>query len=107
MIEQYPHTIVITVRPDVIQDPVSGSFSRVTGSDVVYTLECRAETNSRNGKIVGRDGASVDYSFTVYMPQMDTVIPWESDCVLTIGTQSINGKVKGASNGQMNSRIWL
>lgn len=104
---QYPDNIVITVHPDPVQDESTGEYSAVTGSDAVYTLSCRAEMNSYGNKVRGMDGAEYVYSHVVYLPQMDTVIPPDAEYVLTKGAMTFSGRVINASNGQLNSRIWL
>jgi hypothetical protein len=102
MIEQYPDSIVITVKVDPSQDTTSGIYTE--GSSTVYTLSCRKEINSRGNTIGGADGSKIEYTFDCFLPKMTTVIPIGADFVLN-GT--ITGKVKGASNGQLNSRLWL
>ena len=106
MVNQYPDTIVITVKADPVQDPITGDWA--AGSSVDYTFKCRAEKNVGNGTVIGRDGAVIYYSYMVYMPRTSTVIPFDADFALTKADGSTaTGKVKGSSNGQLNSRIWL
>jgi hypothetical protein len=103
--EQYPDSIVITVSASASQN-ASGIWS--AGATAGYILDCRAEVNSSGRRIVGDDGVLMDYSFQVYMPAMTTIIPSDSDYILSsLLNGVITGKVKRASNGQLNSRLWL
>jgi hypothetical protein len=102
---QYPDSIVITTAASGSQN-ASGIW--VSGIMTNYTFSCRAEVNGAARKIVGADGALMDYSFNVFMPITTVVIPDGSSFVLTALTNGvIRGKVKRASNGQLNSRLWL
>ena len=102
---QYPDSIVVTVAASGSQN-ASGVWTAGTTTD--YTFDCRAEVNGTGRKIAGADGAMTDYSFEVFMPVSTVVIPAGSDFVLTaLSNGSISGKVKRASNGQLNSRLWL
>lgn len=102
--EQYPDTIVVTVKADPTE--VNGIYT--AGASTNYTLKCRAEVNGSGKKTLGDDGTLIDYSFDVYLPKMTTVIPRGSGYVLTaLNNGTIRGEVKRASNGQLNSRLWL
>lgn len=103
--EQYPDSIVIAVAASGWQN-ASGIW--ITGASGTYTFDCRAEVNGTGRKIVGNDGTQVDYLFEVFMPATSTVIPPGSNYTLTaLSNGTITGKVKRASNGQLNSRLWL
>ena len=103
--QQYPDSIVVTTSASGSQN-ASGIWTAGTTTD--YTFLCRAEVNGTGRQIAGDDGALMDYSFQVFMPISTVVIPAGSDFVLTALTNgTISGKVKRASNGQLNSRIWL
>jgi len=102
---QYPDSIVITTAASGSQN-ASGIWT--AGAITNYTFSCRAEVNGTGKKIVGADGMMMDYSFQVFMPLTTVVIPDGSDFVLTaLSNGSVSGKVKRASNGQLNSRLWL
>ncbi len=102
---QYPDSITITTAASGSQN-ASGVWT--AGATTDYTFSCRAEVNGTGKKIVGADGILTDYTFQVFMPLTTVVIPDGSDFVLTALTNgSISGKVKRASNGQLNSRLWL
>jgi len=102
---QYPDSIVVTISASGSQN-ASGIW--IAGVTTDYTFDCRAEVNGTGRKIVGADGALMDYSFDVFMPVTTVVIPPGSDIVLTaLLNGTITGKVKRASNGQLNSRLWL
>jgi hypothetical protein len=59
-------------------------------------------------KIAGNDGLMLEYAFDCYLPIMTTVIPFGSAFTLTLANNAtVIGKVKGAKNGQLNSRLWL
>jgi hypothetical protein len=104
-VKQYPDSIAVTV-PGALTQATGGNW--IEGSPTAYTLDCRVETNTEARKIQGKDGAMVDYLFDCYLPLMSTVIPVGSDYVLTaLSNGTISGKVIGAFNGQLNSRLWL
>jgi hypothetical protein len=103
--EQYPDSIAITIAASGFQN-ASGIWT--AGSTSNFASVCRAEVNGDGSKIAGTDGGTIDYSFQVFMPITTVVIPDGSDFVLTALTNgTISGKVKRASNGQLNSRLWL
>ena len=102
---QYPDSIVVTTSASASQNASGVWTAGATGS---YSLDCRAEVNGSGRRITSADGALIDYSFLVFMPVMTTVIPPGSDFVLTaLSDGTITGQVKRASNGQLNSRLWL
>jgi hypothetical protein len=102
---QYPDSIVVTTAASGWQN-ASGVY--VPGATGINTFLCRAEVNGTGKKTVGADGALIDYAFDVFMPVTTVVIAPGSDFVLTALTNgTISGKVKRASNGQLNSRLWL
>lgn len=102
---QYPDSISITVSASAYQDS-DGMW--VPGSSSSYSFECRAEVNSTGKTIAGADGVLTDYLFMIYIPQMTTIIPAGADYVLTSLLNGIvEGKIKRASNGQLNSRLWV
>lgn len=106
MVTQYPDTIAVTVQAPATQNTSTGLWT--AGSSTVYTLSCRAEVNSRMAKISGADGVLLEYAFDCYLPAMSTVIPFGSAFSLTMANNTtVTGKVKGAKNGQLNSRLWL
>jgi hypothetical protein len=103
---QYPDTIVITVTTPATQNTSTGLWT--AGTSTTYTLECRAETNSKAAKVAGNDGVMIDFAFNCYLPVMTTVIPFGSAFTLTLANNgTVTGKIKGAKNGQLNSRLWL
>jgi hypothetical protein len=102
---QYPDTIVITTLASASMN-ASGIFSE--GASASYIFDCRAEANGTGRKIPGADGQLVDYAFQIFMPRTTTVIPAGSDYVLaTLLNDVSSGKIKRASNGQLNSRLWV
>ena len=102
---QYPDNIVITTSASASQNASGIWTAGATGS---YSLDCRAEANGTGKRVSSDDGALIDYSFSVFLPVMTTVIARDSDFVLTaLSNGTITGKVKRAANGQLNSRIWL
>lgn len=102
---QYPDSIALTVSASASMN-ASGVWTG--GATAGYNLSCRAEVNGTGRQIAGDDGVLMDYAFQVFMPAMTTIIPRDSDYVLsTLVNGIITGKVKRASNGQLNSRLWL
>ena len=106
MVTQYPHTIILTVHFEPEQDLDTGLFS-AGGEDVCYTFKCRAEVNSAGAKVFGFDGAIEDYSHLVYLPRHSYILPNGTTYTLTRGSDVITGKIKGSSNDQLSSRVWL
>jgi hypothetical protein len=103
--KQYPDSIVITTAASGSQN-ASGVWT--AGASGTYTFDCRAEVNSAGRRIAGNDGALMDYTFQVFLPVTTVVIPPGSSFVLNaLNNGTIRGKVKRASNGQLNSRLWL
>jgi len=102
---QYPDSIALTVSASASQN-ASGIWTE--GATAGYTLDCRAEVNGTGRQIAGDDGVLMDYAFQVFLPVMTTIIPRDTDYVLnSLLNGVITGKVKRASNGQLNSRLWL
>ena len=102
---QYPDSITITVPASASQN-ASGVWT--AGATAAYTFDCRAEVNGSGRKIAGAEGVLTYYSFLVYMPAATTIIPRDSDYVLsTLLNGIITGKVLQAYHGQLNSRLWL
>jgi hypothetical protein len=98
---QYPDSIIVRWKTD----PVKGAGGQWTpGEDVSHTFKCRKEANTKARTIPGADGSMIYYSYLVYMPLTTVGIPYGADYELN---GSHKGKVKGANNGQLNSRIWL
>ena len=103
---QYPDSIVITVAGTATQNATTGEWT--AGTPTIYTFDCRAEANVAAKKIAGQDGVLIDYVFNCYLPLMSTVIPVGSDFTLnSLSNGVIKGTIKRASNGQLNSRLWL
>lgn len=103
--EQYPDSITITVQASATQN-ASGYWASGLASSI--TFDCRAESNSAGRQIPGADGGLIDYAFQVFMPRTTVIIPSGSDCTLTTLLNGVfQGQVKRASNGQLNSRLWL
>lgn len=102
-LEQYPDSIVVTWLGEPSQNTTTGEYT--AGASNSHTFDCRAEVNTQSRQINGNDGSLIDYSYDVYMPLTDVVIPdFIADYVLN---STISGKVKRAHNGQLNSRLWL
>lgn len=101
MVKQYPHTISISWKGKSTQD---ANLNWVEGTPHTFESVCRAEPNGSAKKITGKDGSLIEYTFAVFMPLTDTVIPVGANYTLN---GSIVGTVKGAANGQLNSRLWV
>lgn len=103
--EQYPDSILVTVRVGATQDS-NGNW--IGGTPTDYTFDCRLEPNGTGRKIPGADGALIDFAFICYLPKTTTIIPVDALYVATsLNNGTIEGSVKRASNGQLNSRLWL
>jgi hypothetical protein len=104
--EQYPDSIVISWKDEPTQsasgDYTEGGYTIGASGNNIYS--CRAEINTKAQKIIGSDGQLIDFTQMIYMPLITVNIPINADYILN-GT--IFGKVKRASNGQLNSRLWL
>ena len=104
MVEQYPDSITVTVSTPAIQDESTGRWT--SGSAETFTWDCRAEINGAERKVAIADGTLLDYAFDIYLPSMETVVPFDSPNQLTKGGAIYSGTIKGAANGQLNSRLW-
>lgn len=98
---QYPDSIVVSWQNEPTQG-ASGDYT--AGSTVSNTFDCRAEINTKAGKIMGSDGQLIDFAQMVYMPLTTVIIAVDSNYLLN---GLVSGKVKRASNGQLNTRLWL
>jgi len=102
---QYPDNIVLTITTPAYQDANS---NWVAGTTSTLTSSCRLEPNGTGRQVMGDDGVLRDYAYTCYLPQMTTVVPSGSTYVATtLNNGVVSGTVKRASNGQLNSRLWL
>jgi len=101
MVAQYPHTISVAWKGKATQD---ANLNWVEGAASSFESECRAEVNSSGKKISGVDGALAEYSFTIFLPHTDIIIPIGANYTLN-GTMA--GTIKGAWNGQLSSRLWV
>ena len=97
---QYPETITVTWKGEA--SLVNNVWT--PGADGTFTSECRSEMNNGARKISGKDGTSIAYVMVIYLPKTDVEIPENANYVLN---GKITGIVKGAKNGQFNSRIWV
>lgn len=98
---QYPDSIIVYWHDEPTMG-ASGDFT--AGASGSNTFDCRAEINTKAGKIMGSDGKLIDFTQMIYMPLTTVEIPVDADYLLN---GSVSGKVKRASNGQLNSRLWL
>ena len=105
VIVQYPDSITVMIAsPGTLG--TDGNYS--DPSIATYTYACRAETNVSGRKVIGIDGTMKDYAIICYMPRISLKVPTDSSYSLTKADGSIfSGAVKNASNGQLNTRIWL
>lgn len=104
MVAQYPHSIVATWRTQPTK--VNGDW--VEGSPQSFSSECRAEANGEGKTLTGVDGRTIYFSFTVYMPSTDQVIPYGAAVEINLSTSHVvKGEVKNQYNGQLNSRLWV
>lgn len=105
--EQYPHTIKLSWTARGLQfNELTGDYKQASDKQE-FTSNCRIEGNSSNRVIHGVDGSAIEYSSTVYLPSLDFEIPDGADYELTNKVSAMKGKVIHASNGQLNTRIWL
>lgn len=104
--EQYPDSITVSIVTAPTQNTTTLQWTE--GSSVNHTFNCRAEVNGTGRRIPGSDGSLIEFAYTVYMPLTETIIPPDSVFTLTssrFGT--VQGRVLRASNGQLNSRLWV
>ena len=105
MIVQYPDSITVSIASAGTQGS-NGNYS--DPSITTYTYACRAETNVSGRKVIGIDGTMKDFAYICFMPRISIEVPTDSSYSLTKADGSIfSGAVKNASNGQLNTRIWL
>ena len=105
VIVQYPDSITVSIASAGTKG-ADGNYSNP--SITTYTYSCRAETNTTGKKMIGIDGTMKDYAIICYMPRISLKVPTDSSYSLTKSDGSIfSGAVKNASNGQLNTRLWL
>ena len=105
MVNQYIDSITISVNTAATQN---GDGNWVEGSSTDYTFDCRIEPNGQGDKIRGEDGVLMDFDFMCYLPKTTTLITAGSEFTVTsLNNGEITGNIKRASNGQLNSRLWL
>jgi hypothetical protein len=106
MVGQYPHNLKVTIPGQGREDEATGNY--IPGTPTIFEASCRAELNTEAKVIRGEDGNDVAYSFTVYTRKTDVVFPYNSEVEITMGAnRTVKGTVKGQSNGQLNTRIWV
>ena len=102
---EYPDSIALVVKTAATRDS-DGDWVEGTSTD--YTFDCRIEPNGEGQKIAGADGVIMDFDFMCYLAQTTTIIPVGSSFVVTsLNNGEKTGDVKRASNGQLNSRLWI
>lgn len=105
MVTQYPHSLSVTWRAQPTKD-ANGDWEE--GAIQTFTSACRAETNGEGKTFTGVDGSAIHFSFAVYMPRTEQVIPYGASVEITLGTSHVvKGEVKNQQNGQLNSRLWV
>ena len=104
MVEQYPDSIAITVKAPVTSQGPSGEWVD-SSSQTTYTINCRREENTGGRKIMTQDGVLTDYAYCCYMPKQTVSFPDGS--AYALNGEEITGNIKHASNGQLNTRVWL
>jgi hypothetical protein len=105
MVTQYPHSISISWKENPVKD-ANGDW--VESGPQKYTSECRAEANGEGKTLSGVDGRTIHFSFAVFMPKTDKVIPYGASVEITIAENySVKGEVKNHRNGQLNTRLWV
>lgn len=107
MVTQYPHSLVVHVVNESVQDD-NGNWSDQTDEWVIHSI-CRVEPNGKGSVINGQDGKAIVYADTVYMPLGTAKIPAMSEVIVygQDGATKATGKVINFSNGQLNARLWL
>lgn len=105
MVAQYPHSISVIWRNQPTKD-ANGDW--VEGTPQAFNSICRARTNGEGKRLTGVDGRTINFSFAVYMPSTDQVIPYGASVEITLGANHVvKGEVKNQHNGQLNSRLWV
>jgi hypothetical protein len=105
MVNQYPHSITAKWKAKPTLDS-NGDWTE--GVEETFTSPCRAEANGEGKTLTGVDGSTVYFSFAVYLPKTEQVIPYGASAEITISSNHIvKGAVKNQSNGQLNTRLWV
>lgn len=105
MVSLYPNTISIKWKMQPTQD-ANGDW--VEGVEEVFISPCRAEANGEGKVLTGEDGSSVYFSFAVYLPRTNQVIPYGANVEIKLSSNHVvKGSLKNQSNGQLNTRLWV
>jgi len=105
MVIQYPHIIIIRSAVEPIKDE-HGDYA-ISEPIEIFKGFCRAEPNGKGSILKGEDGNEINFSFTVFMPNTLTDIPFNSEVEITINNKLVSGRVKRYHPGQLNARIWV
>lgn len=112
MIKRRIHTLkaVIKSSTEPYQDDEGNMIFPEEGKDEVVEIECRAESNTVDGRSVVRDGVNYDYSYLVFASGDMTALPYSTKVEINvIATNEIfgMGEVVKFERGQRVTRIWL
>lgn len=104
MYEQYPDTINLNWSGEATRN---GDGDLIPGAAVNFQSECRAEPNGKGQSVTSGDGTVIIPNYTVYMPAIETIIPFGASGTVTKSGKQINVIVKRFEPGTFNSRLWL
>jgi hypothetical protein len=105
VVEQYPDSATYTIPATPVQDS-EGNYTIPAGT--AFTIDCRAEYNSKGGTLGFVDGQAISYDYTVYQAVHTTEITVGTPVVITLfNGRVVTGTVKRHENNQLNSKSWV
>jgi hypothetical protein len=103
MVARYPHTVVITYKEDGTY--TDGDYT--AGATVTKTISGRAEPDGKGSLVTLNDGSQIAYTWKFYCQALAYRMPYDAMVVLTANNETWTGTLKGQSNNQINTILWL
>lgn len=112
MIKRRTHTLTAVIKSSAepYQDDEGNMIFPEEGNDENVERECRAESNTVDGRTVVKDGVNYDYSYLVFTDTEISYLPYSTKVEIKVNkTGEIFGKgeVVKLERGQRVTRIWL
>lgn len=103
MVARYPHKLVVTYK----QDGTYSNGDYTVGATITKTLTGRAEPDGKGSMITLPDGKQIAYTWKFFCSPLAYKIPYDAVVVLTANSETWQGNLKGQSNNQTNTILWM